>query len=243
MESEYLPGVRSLRANRFTGRNTAMQDFHRVVVGDMQFPSKRAAITYVRQNIYTQYESYQLLYKKHIKFMTSLLRYHPHGDQKIGVGVRTMWLQQNGGYPTRSFWLRRRDSTETDFSFLKCISPSSSLRDFKLACRKAISFSMSAFKQHYFRHKNKRLFCFVLGKRIVFNNSHVDHVPPDTFNSLVDGFIKMHNIDVKKALIHQDGGIGGRFVTMSLKEKWINYHNNHATIRVISAEANLRQAR
>lgn len=213
-------------------------------ISGTQFNSKKSVIEYVRENIHSKYPDHQVLSGEHLRFMVALLRHHPWSDQKIGVGVREMWIQPNENYPTRGFWLEREDGTKTDFSFYRCVSPPSPLRDFKEACRRAIAPFVIDFRQRFFRHQATAT-CPVLGKSIAIHSSHVDHAPPETFEKIVSDFIEARGVDVEKAPLmeHDDGKIGNWFVDDVFENDWINFHNERAKLRVISVEANLSSSR
>jgi len=120
-------------------------------INGIQFSSKKSVIEYVRENIHSKYPDRQPISNDHFRFMVSLLRHHPQSDQKIGVGIRKIWIQPNEGYSTRSFWLEREDGTKTDFSFYRCVSPPSSLRNFKEACRRSVAPFVIDAKKKYFK--------------------------------------------------------------------------------------------
>ncbi len=213
---------------------------YRYDINGMQFNSKKSVIEYVRETIYNKYPDFQELSADHLRFMIGLLRYHPWGDQKIGIGIKKIWIQSNDKFPTKCFWLERIDETKTDFSFHQCVSPSSLLRDFKEACRRAIAALVIDFRKQYFHDKNKAI-CPILGKPMTIFTSHVDHMPPNTFEKIINEFIEMLKIDIEKVPLinHGDGNIGNYFADITFEKNWVNFHNERAKLRVISAEANL----
>lgn len=209
-------------------------------IDGIRFTSKKSVIDHVKNNIHSKYIDYQDISNEHLQFMICLLRHHPWSDQKIGIGVKRMWIQQNENYPTRGFWLERHDGTKTDFSFYQCVSSPSQLRDFKSACRKAIADIVIRFKTEFFS-RNRYPICPILGTFLTSKTSHVDHAPPNTFDKIVLDFIASRNIDVEKAplLEHMDGKIGNCFNNDTFTNDWITFHNEMAELRVISSEANL----
>lgn len=215
-------------------------------VYDKEFNSKKSVIDYVR-TVKDKYEDFESLTDYDLKFMTNLLRYHPWGDQKIGVGVKRMWIEKHEDFPTRGFCLERLDGTSTDFSFYQCVEPASLLRDFKGACRVAIANYIIGFKYNFFNKyadKNGDIICPVSGDRVNIKQSHVDHESP-TFDEIVSNFIEDNSINVEQSPLcdHGDGNVGNFFIDEAFKNKWVEFHNGIAKLRVISASANLERAR
>ena len=209
-------------------------------INGIEFKSKKSVMDYVRENIYYVHPSHQFIPDEHFKFMMELLSHHDWSDQKIGVGVKGIFLKENEEYPGRTFWLERVDGTKTDFSFIQCLSPSTVLKDFKAACREAIAPFVVEFKRDFFK-KESLLFCPVAKIYFDFSDSHVDHAPPNTFEKIVMGFIEDRGIDVVNAPLveHNDGKIGNRFSDKNFKSGWLSYHNERVKYRVISAKGNL----
>lgn len=205
------------------------------------FKSKKAVIEYVKETILCKYRDFEFLDDTHLQFMVELLRHHPYSDQKIGVGVEKMWIQCNVPYETKGFWLQRYDKTTTDFSFYHCVSPPSSLRDVKSACRRAIAPIIIDFRKEFFSQRGSSVKCPVSGDDMSLYTSHVDHVFPNTFDNIVNEFIQNCGIEVEKIPLmeHSDGKVGNWFADKTFEKKWIDFHNKRAELRVISSQANL----
>lgn len=217
-----------------------MSKYSYVICG-VRFNSKKAVLDYVRGNIFSKYKDFDFISGDHLSFMIGLLGYHPWGKQKIGVGVARMWLQPNGVYPTRSFWLERFDGSRTDFSFYQCVNPPDFLRDFKDACRRSVAPFVISFRRRFFDSCGGVAVCPVLGVRMTLYSSHVDHEP--SFDFIVGEFIGVRGIDVSgvRLVEHGDGVVGCRFADVGFESDWVGFHNERAVLRVISGEANLRK--
>jgi hypothetical protein len=176
------------------------------------------------------------------KFLLDILYNHPEADTKIGCGIKAFEVRQNTRYTNnRCFYIIRTDKSEDDFSTSKCLSYPNPLRVFKSVCRNLIGLQMYYFKVDHFRKYGDRggyVQCPITGEWITQNNAHVDHIPPDTFDKLVTDFIDLYNINIEKVEL-QESDVGKTFVSIALADKWISYHNKHAKIRVVSAQANL----
>lgn len=211
------------------------------------FKTQKELLAYVKQEIHGVYPDHTDISSDHLRFMIGLLQHHPWGSQKIGVGVRRMWLQKVGDYKHPCFWLERTDGTKTDFSFRTCVQPPSILGDFKKACRHAVACRVIAFRNAYFaEHANDgKVACQMTGEWIGVHESHVDHAPPMTFDAIVNEFISSIGDNVENAPLsdHSDGNIGCEFTDDMFIAKWIKFHDARASLRILSVEANLSLAK
>ncbi len=211
-------------------------------INGIEFPTKKSVLEHVKAKIYYRYENNHDLAEDHLCFMIGLLRYHPWSDQKIGFGIKRMWIQKNENYDTRCFWLERHDGSKTDFSFYQCVQPPSIERDFKQACRAAIAPFIINFRLSHFRDnaQDDVISCPVTGDMISIYESHVDHEPPDTFDVIVNEFIGViKEIRPEMLTDHGDGIEGNHLVDENVKSQWISFHNERAKLRVVSVLANL----
>jgi len=196
--------------------------------------NKKQTKDYIRENIVNKYEEYQNLSKEDLDFMMDVLFTHEHAKEKIGCGVARMWLEKTE-YGNKCFWLERADKTKTDFSFLKCFSKSSPKADFLKACRKAVEYIVIDFRDAIFGI-DETIICPILNIPITKHQSHVDHDQPYPFIVIARMFTAVENIDLFN--IKYINGIGVEFADKDLQRRWVDYHNQYAKLRVISAEAN-----
>lgn len=163
-------------------------------INGFEFKTQKSLREYIQKNIYRDiYKDYENISEDHLRFMIDLLSYHEYSEQKIGCGVKRMWLQREHLYNGRCFWLERSDGSITDFSFYQCIKASPIYRDFTSACRTSILELMANFRREYFSNRENSL-CPILGKPMNMFNSHVDHKPPATFDAIVKEFIDINKI-------------------------------------------------
>jgi hypothetical protein len=211
-------------------------------INGILFPTKKDVLDHVKVKIRPKYEDHQDLTEADFKFMVDLLRHHPWSDQKIGVGVTRIWMQKNEMYSTRCFWLQRHDGTKTDFSFHQCVQPASIERDFKVACRAAIAHAVINYRLDFFQKhaENDLVKCPVTSDLISIYESHVDHAPPATFDVIVNEFMaSVGTIKPEMLTDHTDGCEGNFFADKDMQSQWVKFHNDRATLRVLSVIANL----
>lgn len=87
----------------------------------------------------------------------------------------------------------------------------------------------------------ENLRCPILGVVLSREITHVDHVPPITFEHLVQTFIAENGIDVSSVRIagFNDNEMKKSFLDDELTRKWQLFHKRHAKLRLVSREANL----
>lgn len=211
-----------------------------LAINGIAFKSQKELKQHV-QSMVNRYVNQQPLFPDDLAFMLDLLKRHPWADQKIGDGIKQMWIETTD-WGNRGFWLERVDGSKTDFSWVRCVSIpkiSLALADFKKACRHAIAPTIIAFRNKTFL--SGIVHCEINGRQLNVNDSHVDHKPPNTFEVIINAFINQEGIDYNSAPItnNWDGAIGVGFTDYEFERKWINFHNSMAELRVISPEANL----
>ena len=217
------------------------------IAGEL-FNSKSALIKRV-QGIIATYDDRVNIDWIDFQFMLELLELHPRSDIKIGTGVESIHIAENPIYPgrrSRGFILVRADGTFTDFSYRECVSPSSQIRKVKSAFRQAIQYQSEAFKRDFFYNSGKVVTCPETGEIISYTNSHVDHVSPRTFETLMERFIQENNIDVETILLMnelKDNLYIDELADKDLEGRWQVFHACNAVFQVISPRANLSTRR
>lgn len=179
------------------------------------------------------------------EFMSALLENHPLADAKIGAGVASIVVRRNPQYPsTRGFYLHRVDGSSTDFSWTECIRPTPHHKKVLAALRVVVKPQTMAFKRAFFDAGGNR--CELTGEAIEFVGSHVDHVPPLTFNRLVEQFCYEYGFDLDKLPLRDEAAnnkyadvIDDDIVTVGFAE----YHRQFAKLRVVSRLGNLSHAK
>lgn len=212
-----------------------------VTLGGRVFDSKTQVTEYVRDVMRTH--PLGPLAGEPLSVISELLSFHPESETKFGPGVARIDLRINRNYSgtARGFWIVRVDGSETDISYKKCLEGERAHRNqFNHACRFAIKEHINAFKAEFFRVAIKPT-CALTGDPITPDNSHVDHIPPYTFKKIVESFVVLNDLDVDApglCLSGVDGLMIPTFTDPVLRDKFVQYHNNLASLRVISAAAN-----
>lgn len=211
----------------------------------MVFKTKKAEIEHFRKYLHESEEWIQLEGQA-FNDVCGLIERHPSKDEKIGSGIDAIYVRRNPKFPSqRSFWIRRTDGSETDFSYLRCIDgcDKSSRHWFNIACRYAVTNQTIEFKRQAFIDY-ETIVCPMTGEQLTWQSCHVDHESP-TFNELVDAFIQKRKIVLLESLYEKrtDGDCEVRFASFALAEDWRTFHAGNARLRVVSVKANLTRKR
>jgi hypothetical protein len=209
-------------------------------IGEYNFKNQKEIIEFVRKILY-KYNIEDTINEEDFDFIYSLIQNHRWKEDKIGCGIEKFKIILTE-YNNRAFKIIRSDGTETDFSFMKCISKPKDWRyhDFISACRTCISSQIQDFKERELTKENK---CPYRNIMLDKTNSHVDHIPPSTFKNIVKRFINEKEIDVNNIEIggYEDNATSKFFVDDELSKSFFEFHKNNAKLRLVSARANLSE--
>lgn len=175
------------------------------------------------------------------RFLAVLLARHPDADQKIGVGLRRIYIG-DGPYGTPALWLERIDGTSTDWSFKTCIKPTTHAAKVNRAFRVLVDDHVIEFRHQAFA-RAVTIPCAITGEPVAKLGSHVDHRPPDTFQSLMGRFLAQRSLKIEniEVLPGRDGDVADRLIDAAIGEAWIVFHRAHAVLQITSARANMVQ--
>lgn len=202
-------------------------------IGDRSFRTKAEAIKYTRAILHDS--PLGDLPEEHAQFVVALLRRHPRSEQKIGAGIGWIEIRENPPFRARSFWIVRIDRTETDFSYKGCLCPSSSRVSIMSAFRGEVQYQCLAFRDQEFIGK-LALQCPITGKDFERDECEVDH-HPEAFRDLVERFCDGAGLRLEEVRVHEgDGDTFGHLFDRGLARCWQEFHREHATFRVLSAE-------
>ena len=207
-------------------------------IGNEFFKTKKALTERIRSILYS-YDSDSSLNEDDQRFMMDVFKLHPSVDVKFGNGVKNINVRRNNVFKkNREFWILREDETETDISFLECLTPTDHLKKFKNACRSAVKKEIIQFRITNLDHES---LCPITGIKLTKENVHVDHTPPNTFDFIVNEFIRINGINPKSIKLTGDADreISDQFVDTVLSENFVNFHNSIASLRLVSSIANL----
>ena len=213
-------------------------------IGSLKFRSKKEAGEWFGEILRSNPAGAQC--KPHgMQDMVELIKRHPNADEKIGCGIERFEIRENPVFKNqKSFYLVRKDGTETDFSFRVCVSGKSGSvwSRFCSAARHAIRDQIIVFKTSQFLGVDE-VKCSITGEIVEWNSCHVDHVI--TFDEILRKFVSEKQIEVCEQLLSKssDGDILDSIASDELKQDWQSFHKNNAVLRITTVDANLKRNR
>jgi hypothetical protein len=175
-------------------------------------------------------------------FLANLLQQHPDAARKIGAGVAFFTVEPNPQFGHPEFWLHRIDGTATNFSFLRCLRPSSPGEAVRNALRNAVVADIIEFRDQMFAAR-PAIRCPITGDPAVLGNCHVDHAPPRTFARLAIEFTLAEGGEEQIPIVDPDGETGSHMADTDQRTRWQEFHRRNAILRVVSVRGNLQGRR
>ena len=174
------------------------------------------------------------------------------GPSKTGNGIDCFLRRRNvfDGFSTPSFWVRRLDGTETDFSYIHAVKgqPKTNSQEFYDACRGAVAAELFAAKKRHFStygDAEGRVPCELTDRLIAFDEAHLDHAYP-TFGQLVLSFRAarewQHGVPDNILSAPMDGQTTTTFIDSAVAVSFRQFHHAAATLRIVARERNLAMA-
>ena len=215
------------------------------IVAEESFPTK-SALTERARSALAATPNGQPTAEADTEFLLALFQHHDEWAIKSVGGVREITTQTTE-HGTRCFVLRKHDGSEMDISFPHAIRliPSArttevlpqALRDFRSAARSAIRDQIFAFRDAALRQTQR---CTVTGEELSRSNVAVDHISPNTFDELLFRFCQEHAVNPLETAVGSEGGVVAFFEDEGLLSRWQVYHQERASLRLISKLGNLQ---
>jgi hypothetical protein len=211
----------------------------KIKIGDVEFGKKSEAEAHVR-SILLRYDHMRPLEGADLAFVVAILDSHPNREVIVDCGIQSIVVQHlNDRYDSRRFLLKRTDKSIRDFTWRHAIYPRSARQRVMKACRWAVKGQIEKFKQEVFSTVSS-ITCIVSGVEVHPAESDVDHVPPRTFEALVDAWLSSLHMEADDVALVPVAGYEqpDRWEDTFLRDNWCDYHKIHADLRVISSAAN-----
>ena len=209
-------------------------------LGDYVFKTKKSMLVFVAAWVQSKPHGY-VLTSLDMEWVNSLLKMHPRYDEKCkgmtGIMIKSVFKHN-------CFFIIKDDGSMEDISYIKCVSGKDTSNEVNIhsALRWTIHDQISEFKECIFNNPENPITCPISAKILKNDSStHIDHnyeVLP--FVKLVKEFIIEEGIaldDVKT----ETTGTHRVLCDASLASRFVEYHRNHATLRAIHKDCNLRQ--
>jgi hypothetical protein len=205
-----------------------------ISLGGVSFRNKTEAEKHIR-NILSRHENMQALTGDDLAFVVAILDKHPNYDAIVDCGVRRIVVQHlHDRYDSRRFLLERIDGSIRDFTWRTALTPKAARSRVMKACRYAIRDQIKAFRAKAFDHAITQT-CALSGMPIVPTDCDVDHIPPATFEALVDAWLRCNQLDESDIALVPVVGYEqpDKWEDTFLEENWREYHRTHARLRIL----------
>lgn len=175
------------------------------------------------------------------EFLLGVLSHHYDWQAKRGCGIRQLEVRMNPSHTgsTRGLWITRVDGSEVDISWVVALKPggqSSAKENVCAAARREI------FDQVLAARRAQEGKCCPLCGEPLLRKTHVDHAAPNTFDSILIGFLDTYGHSFESIGV-EDLGTYSIFDDRGLAADWHHYHAQLADLRLIHAHENLSLGR
>ena len=185
--------------------------------------------------------------------LLELIKSHPKYNEKIGSGVDYFFVQKSKWkFNQFNFMIKRTDGSTVDFSYTACLTnqkketPTKKER-WSSVFRNVVKDQVDTFRDEAFKviGVKDKFICSETKLKFKKYYSHVDHVYPLTFDSILNEFINVNNIDLTKITLSEDTGTSEveRILDEDLVSNFYEFHKNRAVLRVVCSSANLQSKR
>jgi hypothetical protein len=224
-----------------------MAHAHGVACGPHNFATQAQATAFV-QAMLARYQPGDRVSDDDAIALAGLLERHPRYDEKVGVGVDHFEVAAVM-YGAKGFYIVRADGSRTDFSYKRCVSgnePSHGSR-VRAALRRVVNPDIFTAREAFFlanADADGRAPCAITGELITREQGHIDHLPPKTFEVILDAFLCAHElrIDDVRLTPSRDNQWGREIADARLRDAFREFHRRMANLEFIKAEINLAQA-
>ena len=211
-----------------------------IEIGGKIFATKKDALNHYK-TILSSYDFGETISQDDLKDIFELLETHPRVKEKIGVGIEKIRIAKLK-YDTKSFELVRFDGSKEYFSYTKRINaPKTDFTKFSEACRQAIQEDLRNVKTGHFDRFSKKgqVKCQETGELSKYEDLNVDHRQPNSFSIIVDRFIEVKDLNLKRIEYLEIDGGPNELADEKLNEEFRQYHRDKANLRIVKKNLNL----
>ena len=171
-------------------------------------------------------------------------RHYAYDSLTGGVGYEIKVRNCHVNPRNRQFYIEREDGSETDFSYVKCISPKSKSDRIKEILRELIREQTIEYKTKYFAENSDSrgfVICPETNLKMKRNDSHLDHYPKQ-FNEIVADWFAVNNLTFDSLEI-LSGDECWTLKDRKLSKSFFAYHEKVAEYRVVLDKVNQQRKR
>lgn len=171
-------------------------------------------------------------------FVHLIREMHPYADEKLAKPVVGIKKYNRYGHQGDNLMLIYEDGSSLPFSWNKCCKgkASSDAVSIKAALRAAVQDQTSAVMDAAFWHRDT-IVCPMTGDLVTRGEAHVDHAPP-RFADLVTLWLIDMGLGLEQVPLSDDPQGGAVLAEGNSRSSWMQFHERHAVLRVVSARWN-----
>jgi len=205
------------------------------LINNIEFQSKKECEIYIKN----------ILQKNEItiddrRFIYQLLKMHPkwHDKSKNIIKRNYKGVNITKIYGNNCFVILNKDNTYETISYHKCLGKSDNVRENVVsALRECINIQIAEYKLEVFLNKNI-VVCELCNLELINNSeTHVDHI--NKFRDIINNFFIENNILIDEIPIKKCGCVY-RINDDDLFDKWYDYHEKNAKLRLLCKQCNLK---
>lgn len=214
-----------------------------IIIRDKIFKYKKDALLYFK-SILNSYDFGEVLNEEDTADITALLLENETRKDKVDCGIKEIKIGKVQ-YGTKCFQIVRNNLTTENFSYVFCINGDlKPFTKFSNACRNVIHKDLQYVKQKYFDQNSVKgkVKCQETGMLSFWTELNVDHRQPNTLSIIIDRFIELQKIDLKKIEYEKDNENKTFLADKELEDKFREYHIEKANLRIVRKEKNLSRS-
>ncbi len=171
----------------------------------------------------------------HIQAVTDLLQCHVDRTQKIGSGIKRLFVDYAPDHPSLCFWVERVDGAVTDFGVPACLQGIGILN--RLSFRQLVRPIVHEFKQRRVSLSETFVSDFS-GTTFPVSEAHVDHEIP--FDDILADFAKAERFSIETQLLTRncDASSLPIWIDPALRERFLQHHAKYP-LRLVHRRENL----
>ena len=178
------------------------------------FKTKKEAEEFCKQLLKSRNPGYILSIEEKEK-MSFVLRGHGEHDEKVGSGIKDIFIEKTVfGY--KGFYIKRLDDSIIDFSYHHCLSPQKLNGKFSEAYRNAIFQSVMEIQASN---------CHNCHEAIDRHDAHIHHVEPCTVAWQIKYFKTFYKIIPNNEMFEPADSFLESFKDQDVKNKAIHFHD------------------
>ncbi len=167
--------------------------------------------------------------------------YPKYEEKRLGVGVRRIQVVHLKG--ARCFEFTTSDGRVERLSLRSCFSKAKGSSEVRKAFRFEVFSDCVGYREWYFGGRDMAP-CELTGELVAVGECEVDHIPPDTFQKILERYIRDKGLELRKVgLRDASDGLGKLLSDRALARDWRAYHLSRARLRVVGRQAHVQETR